>query len=297
MAVVDLTLNRFAIANMPSFYNEFGVKKPEPNKGCSTAENTINMMLPFLKQRPISITSNTQTSSVEANASINLVGNISSLILGDGAYKGVELLIINDANDDVVLVNNTKTITTKIGDNITIRWNGEEWRVKHDFLVGDFYEQIPSAKSPIEKSKEGTWVNWSHRAIMYGISNVAPAAHVNYYSIVNTIIPANTSRIVMYHVNGSDYQLFRFRQTSTAYTVPAELDPVRWEELKPDTVDIRESCQKLSIRNSDGEVVVTDDLEIGNQISGGIHSGKYITAVYVLGGKFLSVDGGFRPPF
>jgi len=296
MANVDLTLNRFAIANMPSFQNEFGVKKTNPKQGCSTAENTTNMMLPFLRQRPIAVTSNMSTSTVEANAAINLIGNISSLTLGPGSYKGVELAIINDANDDVIITYDTRTITTKMGDNIVLRWDGNEWRIKHDFLVGDFYEQLPSAKSPIEKCLEGMWVNWSSRAVLYGISNAAPVSHVNYNTIVGTTIAANARPVVMYHLSGSDYQLFRFKQSTTAYVVTAQLDPVRWDEIAPDIVGERETCQKLSTRVAD-QIQVTADLQIGHQISGGIHSGKWITAVYVLGGKFISVAGGNRPPF
>jgi len=297
MTSVDLTLNRFSVPNMPTFDTAFGIKKQGEKQGLSTAENVINTMLPFLRQRPVEISQTTNTSNVEANASVSLVGNITSLTLGEGAYKGVELLVFNDANSDVVLNDKTRTISTRIGETITLRWNGEEWRVKHDKFVGDFIQQLPSEKDPIEKWLEGRWVNWSHRAVMYNITDTAPAAFVNYYTLVGTNIAANTTPLVMYHIDGSDYQLFKFKAQTAAYAVPAELDPVKWDEVKSDTTVFREDCQKLSYRNQNGDIVVTDDLQIGEQITEGNHAGKYINAVYVLGGKFLSVTGGNRPPF
>ena len=297
MASVNLTLNRFAVPNMPTFDNAFGVKKPGVKQGLSTAENVINTMLPFLRQRPVEISQTAGTSAVEANASVFLTGNIASLTLGEGAYKGVELLIFNDANGDVALNDKTRTLTTRIGETITLRWNGDEWRVKHDKFVGDIIQQLPSEKNPIEKWLEGKWLNWSARAVMYNISDTPPASFVDYYTLVGTVIAANATPLVMYHVSGSDYQLFKFKAAGAAYTVPQELDPVKWDEIKSNTTVFREACQKLSYRDESGNITVTPDLPIGSQITEGNHTGKYITAIYVLGGKFLSIEGGFRPPF
>ena len=297
MTLLDLTLNRFVVPNMPTFQNEFGVKKTEAKQGLTTAENVINTMLPFLRQRPIEITQSSGTSTVEANAAVTLAGNVAALTLGEGAYKGVELLILNDANGDVILNDKIRTLTTRIGETITLRWNGQEWRVKHDKFVGDLIQQLPSEKDPIEKWLEGRWVNWSHRAVMYNISDTPPAAFVDYYTLRGTTIAANATPLVMYHVTGSDFQLFRFRANSAAYTVPDELDPVKWDEVKSNTTVFREACQKLSYRDENNNIILTNDLQISNQITEGIHTGKYIIAVYVLGGKFLSITGGFRPPF
>jgi len=297
MANLDLTLNRFIVPNMPSFNNTFGVKKTDAGRGCTTEELITNMMLPFLKTRPVEVTSNSSTSAVEADAAIDLKGGVTALTLGPGIYKGVELKITNDADGEAKLLDGVNTISVNLGETINLRWNGGEWRVIHNYLVGDFMEQLPSGKSPIEKRLEGEWVNWSGRAVMYGVSAPPPPSHVDYYSLVGTNIAANATPVVMYHVPGGDYQLFRFKAQTAAYTVPAELDPVKWDQIKPDVYGVRESCQKLSYRNAEGEIAVTEDLQIGNQITGGIYAGKYITEVCVLGGKFLSVEGGFRPPF
>jgi len=297
MANLDLTLNRFIIPNMPSFENLFGIKKQDAGRGCTTAELTTNMMLPFLRMRPIEITSNTGTSIVESDAVLDLKGNVTALTLGSGAYRGVELKITNDADDEIKLLFGVKTLTVNLGETLVLRWNGLEWRVTHNKLVGDFIQQLPSERSPEDKWFDGEWVDWSDRAIIYGISASPPPSYVNYYNLVGTNIAANATPVVMYHVPGSDYQLFRFKAQTAAYTVPQELDPVKWEHIKPGVYDERESCQKLSYRNTESKIVVTEDLQIGDQIISGIHAGKYITEVIVPGGKFLSVEGGFRPPF
>ena len=297
MANLDLTLNRFIVPNMPSFENLFVIKKQDAGRGCTTEELTTNMMLPFLRMRPIEITSNTGTSIVEADAVIDLKGNVTALTLGSGSYRGVELKITNDADDEVKLLFGVKTLTVNLGETLVLRWNGQNWRVTHDKLVGDFIQQLPSERLPEDKWLDGEWVDWSSRAVIYGISASPPPLYVNYYTLVGTNIAANATPVVMYHVPGGDYQLFRFKAQTTVYTVPNELNPVNWNHIKPSVYDERESCQKLSYKNTENKIVVTEDLQIGDQIISGIHAGKYITEVIVLGGKFLSVEGGFRPSF
>jgi hypothetical protein len=298
MANIDLTLDVFKIGNMPSFNNEFGTKQTVAGKGWDTASNTTNMMLPFLRMRPVVVTENSTTSEVQADATLNLQETITSLTLGSGAYKGVELKIINDADAEVELLNGSKIITSFIGETLDLRWNGDEWRVKTDKLVGDFIEQFPSARSPVEKCLEGTWIKWSDKAILYGVSASAPPASEDYYSKVNTTIAAGATPVVCYHQTGGDWRLYQFKSQTAAYTVPAELDPVKWTYLAPDFIDIRDAFQKLSIRDSDtGEITVTADLSIGTQITQGMYAGKYITEVIVPGGKFFGVEGGFRPTF
>jgi hypothetical protein len=300
MGNIDLTLNSFIVPRMASFSNPpFGTIQPDPgHPGNSTLENVINMMLPLARMRPVAVTEDSTTSEVQADASIVMSGEISSLTLGRGAYRGVELKIFNDAEGDVQILNGTKTVASALGGFLTLRWNGTEWRIKINNLIGDFLEQRPSEKSPVEKCLEGTWLNWTSRAVLYGISAAAPPSYVDYYTLAGTAIAANTTPVVCYHNPGDDYQLYKFKAASAAYTAPAELDPVKWDHLAPDVIDTRESCQKLTVRDQNTrEITATDDLQIGDQITGGTYAGKYITEVIVPGGKFESFEGGFRPTF
>jgi hypothetical protein len=275
----------------------FGTVQPDPDHpGNTTLENVLNTMLPFGRMRPITVTENSVTSEAQADASLILSGSTNSLTLGQGAYRGVELKILNDADDEVQILDGDKTITSKMGETIQLQWNGTEWRVKTDKLVGDFLEQIPSERSPVEKRLEGTWVNWSGRAVLYGISSAAPPSRVDYYTLVGTNIAANATPVVLYHRAGDDYGLYKFKASTSAYTVPAELDPIKWDLLAPTTIDTRESCQKLATRVN-GVITVTADLQIGSKIATGPYAGKYITQVIVPGGGFFGIEGGFRPTF
>jgi hypothetical protein len=298
MSIVDLTLNSFIVPRMSSFSNPpFGTVQADPDHpGNTTLENVLNMMLPFGRARPVIITENSVTSEVQADASVILSGGVNSLTLGPGAYRGVEFKLLNDADDEVLLLDGAKTITSKMGESVDLRWNGTEWRVKTDKLVGDFLEQKPAERSPLEKRLEGTWVKWSDRAIMYGISSAAPPAYVDYYTLAGTNIATGATPIVLYHLAGDDYRLFKFKASTAAYAVPGDFDPVKWDYLAPNTIDIRESCQKLTTR-VDGTITVTADLQIGAQIAAGSYAGKYITEVIVPGGKFTGIEGGNRPIF
>jgi hypothetical protein len=303
--MLDLTLKNFMIGNIASLQNVFGTKKTGANpdgtpKGCSTEELSNNMMMPFLRRRPIAITSSTETSVVDTDAHLHLLGETSSLRLGAGAYHGVELKVFNGADNEIKLLDSDYVISIQPGDTFELRWNGTDWRVKTDIHVGDIIEQLPGAKSPIDKRYEGIYEKWSDRAIQYGISSAPPPSFVDYYAFrqQSPTIVANQRPVVCYHVPGSQWQLFRFKGESVAYTVPEELDPIKWDQIQPDERVDREACQKLAEKDPvTGEIHSTKDFAIGDLITEGPHAGKYITEVIVLGGTFPSVEGGFRPAF
>jgi hypothetical protein len=70
--------------------------------------------------------------------------------------------------------------------------------------------------------------------------------------------------------------------------VPDELDPIKWEALEPDQRVDRRIIQQSWLE---------DDLEIGDQIQSGDYAGMYAGEIIVPGGKYPSVEGGFRPAF
>jgi photosystem II stability/assembly factor-like uncharacterized protein len=188
---VDLTLNRFMVPNLPDFNNAFGVKKAEAGRGCSTEELVANMMLPFLRSRPVDITGNTTTSTVEANAVLNLAGNITTLTLGPGAYTSVELLIMNNAQNKVKLIDGSKNITLGHGDVLSLFWDGSGWwQNPKDYPVGKRYDQRPNDPEPAERWLPGTWALWTHRAEKYGLSQTPPPETLNYKQFAGTVIGA-----------------------------------------------------------------------------------------------------------
>jgi hypothetical protein len=106
-------------------------------------------------------------------------------------------------------------------------------------------------------------------------------------------LPARTSRrarppVVCYHLSGDDWRLYQFKAQTAAYAVPAELDPIKWDALEPDQRVDRRIVQQSWLE---------EDLEIGDQIQGGDYAGMYVGEIIVPGGKYPSVEGGFRPAF
>jgi hypothetical protein len=274
---------------MSSFTPPWGTVQTDPDHpGLSTEEVINNMMLAFNRMRPFTVSEDSTTTAIEADASLILTGDVTSLTLGQGTYKGIELKIFNDAGRDVVLLGESHTLSVSMGESLALRWNGAGWRVKTDLGIGDFYEQYPDAKSPIEKGWEGVWEKWSDRAVEYGLSSSAPPAFVDYAGLIGTSIAAGATPVVCYHLPGADFRLYRFIAQSAAYSVPAVFDSVKWTYLQPGVIDGRQRC---------GNALVDDDYEIGDIVASGTYAGMYVTEIIVPGGKFNGVEGGNRPTF
>jgi len=164
--------------------------------------------------------------------------------------------------------------------------------IKNYFLpVGVFYHQLPDANTPAEngwEDEEEDWDIWNDRAVLYGLSATPPPVPVNYYTLVGSSIGAGQTPIVLYNKSGSDFTLYQFKAQASAYVVPNELDPVMWTYLSPMIIKERRACNNL---------LTEDDLNIGDLIISGPNAGMYVWEKAVLGGKFLSIDGGFRPTF
>jgi hypothetical protein len=156
------------------------------------------------------------------------------------------------------------------------------------YQIGDYYTQYPDTSTPRERGLPGTWEVWSDRAVLYGLSQAAPPSFVDYYSLVGTTIAANATPVVCYHQAGSDWRLYRFIAQTAAYTVPAELDPVKWTYLQPGIIDERRKC---------ANALTDDDYAIGDRVASGSYQTMYVTEIIVPGGKFWGTEGGYRPTF
>jgi hypothetical protein len=156
------------------------------------------------------------------------------------------------------------------------------------FPVGKMITQYPDEPSPIEAGLPGVWEIWSDRSILYGVSADPPPDFVDYYTLAGNSIPAGNTPVVCYHQKGGSWKLYQFIAQTAAYTVPPEIEPVKWACLPPDVIDERGKC---------GNALTDDDYEIGNTITSGAHAGMYITGIIVPGGGFWSIEGGFRPTF
>jgi hypothetical protein len=289
MATIDLTLDGFIVPRMSTFTPPWGTVQTDPDHpGLSTQEAVNNIMMAFNRMRPFVVTENSTTTEIQADSTLLLGGSVASLTLGNASYKGCELKIINEVNGPVSILDGIYTISLEPGDTLELRWNGTDWRVKTDKHVGNYVVQHPDETSPVEAGLAGTWAVWSARSIAYGLSQSAPPPFVDYYSLAGTSITAGATPVVCYHKAGDDFRLYRFIAQTAAYTVPVELDPVKWTYLQPGAIVERQKC---------GNLLTAEDYEIGHQIPSGTHQGFYVTEVIVPGGKFTGVEGGFRSAF
>jgi len=119
-ADIDLTLDSFLIPNLVGYTQPFGTKvtATQFNKGgLSTAEVNQNVMMSFAKMRPVPIAQTAETTDVEYDAKLKFnsdIANTATLTLGDGAYEGCTVTIVNLASvDNQVSVKNGSGADTR----------------------------------------------------------------------------------------------------------------------------------------------------------------------------------------
>jgi hypothetical protein len=281
--MIDLTLNSFVIGNMANFQNAFGTKKNGDNpdgspRGCTTQELTVNMMLPFMRARPITVTSNQETSVIEADASLILAGETTSLRLGPGAYHGVEVKIYNGTSEEAELLDSTFAIPIGAGDTLELHWTGVDWRVQTKYVVGDLYQQLPLTKSPVQRRWEGNWVNWTYRPAFMGLRTTAPSTAF--------LSDWHTHRSAIWHLNTN----------GTVATLGTK---------KYGTAGGGKPNNHIIVPREDVIKLAAPDIAEGAQVPDGPYAGYYVWQNIALAGTFLSVDdndplyqgGGKRPPF
>ena len=95
--VIDLTLDGLKLPNLPNFTPAFGKKESGTDAGVSTEDVCNDVMLPFTKQRPISITENSTTKTdsdrgdVQADARLIFVSSGLTFALGTPAVAGLKV--------------------------------------------------------------------------------------------------------------------------------------------------------------------------------------------------------------
>jgi hypothetical protein len=147
--------------------------------------------------------------------------------------------------------------------------------------VGSGYVQHLNDPTPEEMIWPGTWLPWSGRPDAYRLSDSAPPSFSEYTQGANYAAGA----CVLWHLAGDDYRLYTAKAAIT--NAPEYLDPVKWNPVVLGNIVERRFVQAWT----------DSDLSVGSEITAGDYAGKYVTEVIVPGGKFLSVEGGFRPPF
>jgi hypothetical protein len=152
--------------------------------------------------------------------------------------------------------------------------------------VGKMVMQRFGEKTPTEAGCPGTWVQWSSRAVAYGLSTSQPS-YTNYTSLVGTTIAASARPYTMYHIAGDDYAIYRLKTHTDAYSVPTDFDPVRWDKQNMTIIE----------RVAAGNALTASDYTIGSKITSGTYANYYVWEIIVPGGKFEGIEGGNRPTY
>jgi hypothetical protein len=152
-----------------------GQKRPEANKGLSTRQGADNFTLPFTTQRPAVVSEdNSGTTVVEYNAGIVLTGNAANFTLGNGAYVGARVDLLNLRATESRLLQNTANpqlvCAVPPASRLTLYWNGNGWA-----------DTIWDQKNLME---------WYDNNLTSLYNKVFPAGF-----IINTAIPTKTNRL------------------------------------------------------------------------------------------------------
>ena len=131
---IDLTLNDFQIPAIPDYTPEFGTKKiPSTGYkgGLSTTEVNKNVMMPFVKERPIIVDEDSQTTEVQADCVLDIrAAEEVSVTLGNGAFRNVKIAVYNSSSiAQTLLYNSTMTRTIATGTHVEFVWTGEKWQL------------------------------------------------------------------------------------------------------------------------------------------------------------------------
>ncbi|QQO10102.1 hypothetical protein [Breznakiella homolactica] len=151
MAVIDLTLRNFSIPNFPSLIPPFGTKKPEEGEGLSSIETHRNIAMGFQRQRPVTISENSETTAVEADATIVLAGAVSELALGNGAFIGCRVILINKSGHKVKLIGGDSAQYIYANKTLELFWMESSWESLIHSIVGSHV--FTAISDPVELSR------------------------------------------------------------------------------------------------------------------------------------------------
>ena len=119
--MIDLTLDNLKLPGLPNFSPEFGTKQA---RGVYTRDMCTDVMLPFLTQRPVVVTQTDTTSEVQRDSKIMLYSATKiTLTLGNGAYVGTKLLVMNASAID----HDVGSFSVRKGHMLMLIWNGTAW--------------------------------------------------------------------------------------------------------------------------------------------------------------------------
>jgi hypothetical protein len=134
MAVLDCTLVTFKVPGLYDYTPPFGTKNAD-GAGITTSEVNTNVMMPFLRQRPMDVTENSSTSAIESNVLFNLKTAGITLAVGEAAYNGCQIVLINTSAGKVSIILDGTTYFMLPGDLYSFDYVQGAWSIKRLFDI------------------------------------------------------------------------------------------------------------------------------------------------------------------
>jgi hypothetical protein len=137
MATIDCTLDALKIPGFSGFTPPpFGTKIDGP---ISSRDENNNMLMPFLFQRPKMIGETSTTTQIQRNTVFEFVTGGISLTLGNSAFSGCRVSVINSAATDVTVNYGSISLTVRAKESIHLEWVNGTWTEHADLADGIAY--------------------------------------------------------------------------------------------------------------------------------------------------------------
>jgi hypothetical protein len=128
--VIDCTLDSFMVPGFSGYNPAFGTKKPDDQPVTSREANS-NIMMPFSRQRPYTVTEDSVTTTIAAHSAFEMKTAGVTLTLGAGGFAGCEVKAVNTAADEVAVTytdGGAQTLYLKSGEEARFSWSGAAWK-------------------------------------------------------------------------------------------------------------------------------------------------------------------------
>ena len=202
MATIDLTLDGIKIPALDGYTPPFGTKKV--SGGLSTQEVNDNVIAGFVKQRPVEITEDSSTGTVQFNANLVLSTAGVTLNLGSGAYKGCRVIVSAAAAGALAFTGSSgsKTVSLTAGSVRTLTWLGTYW------LEGDAPAFSHNIVRLVPKDITAYYTDgtlWSRIAGTNGFELMEDIYAGDYFQMSKRAITANNPAGGTYAPGGADW--------------------------------------------------------------------------------------------
>lgn len=215
--IIDLTLDRLKLPNLPNFTPDFGQKESGIDAGVSTEDVCGDVMLPFTKQRPISITENSTTKTdstrgdVQADARLIFASSGLSFALGTPAVAGLKIEFIAGyttpgySQISYTDANGSATKSLQAGQRITlVATSSLVWEVVS--AINEFFTALGEDKYPCAR-----WLRFDFSAENHKTLRILPKTLLQFDG---SAVPFYTEQGVSIDLSeevteaGKDYNLF-----------------------------------------------------------------------------------------